>query len=611
MGAVNTSSAQQMARSSASASPDPSNVDEQLVAGMSALKSHDGDSQQSYVPSHWSGSDDFDNYPLHDSPALSSLQHGSSSQSSPCSWDSPEQLGPTPWEAATEQHEISPRYSGLDPQLTGYPPLRDSYSSIPTSFPADVPFVPSHYNGSKSGFQHARSQTEPYPARYHAGSRDYPSTPESSHPLSPCSTTLGLPMDEGIPSTPADGLSNLAPESGPEAQSRRKSPPVSEQNDGKGGEPYAKLIYRAFLSTPRRAMTLQEIYQWFRENTNKGKGASKGWQNSIRHNLSMNGAFNKRERKFSTSKDGGTGNSSRSDSGKKSTEWFLEPWAAAGVESTTRYRKGNQSRRSATSHRCRTSRSWPSSHHHNHHYCSSRRRSASASGILSGRMHRGTRRAPLHSPAGSASSAPASPGMQYHHFSLSPLHHHGLHASHASHAPFIHNLMNDASSTTSSPYTPHFFHSPGQPTPGMDSTGRGAMDYGHCPTDPALFPSPVTHVLAAPTAGSQSAVGGGDEPTVTPEPHHHHHTASGFGSGGDAATGLMLPDLRTTSPSAGYLHHGEGLQYPPMQAHHHHPVEVYDEVEVERYSHHQGWGPALNGMEESGYDGHHDAQGYC
>lgn len=60
--------------------------------------------------------------------------------------------------------------------------------------------------------------------------------------------------------------------------------PAEEKKD----EPYAKLIHRAFLSNTRHAMTLQEIYQWFRENTTKGKDESKGWQNSIRYNLTMN-----------------------------------------------------------------------------------------------------------------------------------------------------------------------------------------------------------------------------------------------------------------------------------------------------------------------------------
>jgi hypothetical protein len=53
-------------------------------------------------------------------------------------------------------------------------------------------------------------------------------------------------------------------------------------------EPYAQLIYKAFMSKKRKAMTLHEIYQWFRNNTDKSKAENKGWQNSVRHNLSMN-----------------------------------------------------------------------------------------------------------------------------------------------------------------------------------------------------------------------------------------------------------------------------------------------------------------------------------
>ncbi|CAJ2500644.1 Uu.00g034970.m01.CDS01 [Anthostomella pinea] len=114
------------------------------------------------------------------------------------------------------------------------------------------------------------------------------------------------------------------------------------EEGSKVDEPYAQLIYRSFMSRERHAMTLQEIYQWFRDNTEKAKNeASKGWQNSIRHNLSMNAAFVKRDRKA------GPGEPAV-DPGetKKSTEWVLEDWAVTdGVQSTTRYRKGNPSRR--------------------------------------------------------------------------------------------------------------------------------------------------------------------------------------------------------------------------------------------------------------------------
>lgn len=66
-----------------------------------------------------------------------------------------------------------------------------------------------------------------------------------------------------------------------------------EESDGDGSanvEPYAQLIYRALRSAPGHAMVLKDIYEWFENNTDKAKNASsKGWQNSIRHNLSMNG----------------------------------------------------------------------------------------------------------------------------------------------------------------------------------------------------------------------------------------------------------------------------------------------------------------------------------
>ena len=67
--------------------------------------------------------------------------------------------------------------------------------------------------------------------------------------------------------------------------------PASPRNDGlerSGDDTYARLIYLALQEHPRHAMRLQELYHWFRDNTDKAKAPGTGWMNSIRHNLSMN-----------------------------------------------------------------------------------------------------------------------------------------------------------------------------------------------------------------------------------------------------------------------------------------------------------------------------------
>lgn len=64
----------------------------------------------------------------------------------------------------------------------------------------------------------------------------------------------------------------------------------SDMDPSENAEPYAQLIYRALRDAPGYGMVLKDIYDWFEKNTDKAKNPlSKGWQNSIRHNLSMNG----------------------------------------------------------------------------------------------------------------------------------------------------------------------------------------------------------------------------------------------------------------------------------------------------------------------------------
>ena len=59
--------------------------------------------------------------------------------------------------------------------------------------------------------------------------------------------------------------------------------------DNSGDKPYARLIHEALMQAPGHRMMLREIYDWFLQNTTKPQeSGTNGWQNSIRHNLSMN-----------------------------------------------------------------------------------------------------------------------------------------------------------------------------------------------------------------------------------------------------------------------------------------------------------------------------------
>ncbi|KAI0810234.1 hypothetical protein GGR55DRAFT_695435 [Xylaria sp. FL0064] len=113
------------------------------------------------------------------------------------------------------------------------------------------------------------------------------------------------------------------------------SPPISIRSHQSGGTkhvPYAKQIRLALMSSESHSLQLQDIYQWFRENTTRAEDSNTdGWKNSIRHNLSMNGGFVKRLE---------NPENKNAKKNSQSTEWFLTPEAAKfGVQSTTRFRK--------------------------------------------------------------------------------------------------------------------------------------------------------------------------------------------------------------------------------------------------------------------------------
>lgn len=87
----------------------------------------------------------------------------------------------------------------------------------------------------------------------------------------------------------APALSQLPePHELPPVEDSGKKPPFS----------YAQLIGMAILRTPDRRLTLAQIYKWISDSFSfyRLSTTPTGWQNSIRHNLSINEAFTKQER---------------------------------------------------------------------------------------------------------------------------------------------------------------------------------------------------------------------------------------------------------------------------------------------------------------------------
>lgn len=72
-------------------------------------------------------------------------------------------------------------------------------------------------------------------------------------------------------------------------------PPIADDGQ-KPGHSYAQLIGMAILRAPNRRLTLSQIYKWISDSYSFYNANDAGWQNSIRHNLSLNKAFIKQER---------------------------------------------------------------------------------------------------------------------------------------------------------------------------------------------------------------------------------------------------------------------------------------------------------------------------
>lgn len=156
--------------------------------------------------------------------------------------------------------------------------------------------------------------------------------------LCPAPPTFNVNLENFYPKPPMKrGLMEAAPikDSRPAKKTKVEDGPtffegmIMHPDDGnKPNHSYAQLIGMAIMRAPNRRLTLAQIYKWISDSYSFYKADDAGWQNSIRHNLSLNKAFIKQER---PKDDPGKGN-----------YWVIEP----GME--LQFSKEKTSKKAAT-----------------------------------------------------------------------------------------------------------------------------------------------------------------------------------------------------------------------------------------------------------------------
>ncbi|CAI4219220.1 unnamed protein product [Parascedosporium putredinis] len=127
---------------------------------------------------------------------------------------------------------------------------------------------------------------------------------------------------------PGQGSRRLASDHDPPHDS---FPPIVDDGT-KPGHSYATLIGMAILRSANRRLTLSQIYKWISDNYSFYKPNDAGWQNSIRHNLSLHKAFYKIER---PKDDPGKGNYWCIEPGQEHTFLKDKPTRRFNTTSTT------------------------------------------------------------------------------------------------------------------------------------------------------------------------------------------------------------------------------------------------------------------------------------
>ncbi|KAG4034336.1 hypothetical protein MFRU_003g03050 [Monilinia fructicola] len=225
----------------------------------------------------------------------------------------PPQNGPSKHSPLKSQSHISssPSRAPLGNKLNMVPMPPPSGSRYNTdSMAKKQPFQPKYKSAPQKALFTTFMNTQPQ------GKENYP------HPMYPSQTrfrddlsssnfsleglygqkpSLKRSLMEAAPIQEAKAQNKSKAEEGNEASGPRELPepdsfPPIHDDGFKPSHSYAQLIGMSILRAPKRRLTLAQIYKWISDNYTFYSATDAGWQNSIRHNLSLNKAFIKQER---------------------------------------------------------------------------------------------------------------------------------------------------------------------------------------------------------------------------------------------------------------------------------------------------------------------------
>ena len=161
--------------------------------------------------------------------------------------------------------------------------------TIPVASAPEHPFL-TQWPNQNAPFDHHSWVVAPAIEQENWGETIPTATPLSPHPSSESADRVHL--DKPLPTTSESNNTHSKCSMDVYADSTLPSRGNSKRRSSRQRHPdcppYSQLIYRALRATDGHRLKLQEIYTWFEQNTDKADGSQHGWQNSIRHNLSMN-----------------------------------------------------------------------------------------------------------------------------------------------------------------------------------------------------------------------------------------------------------------------------------------------------------------------------------